>query len=165
MRQHHPFEPVVDARSHILILGSFPSLTSIAQDFYYAHPRNQFWKIMEDLFGETLPDTTAKTAFLLRRHIALWDVYASLRRDNGNSSDANLKELEPNDIVGLLRTYPSIHQLFCNGRKAAQGMYKHFPHIACTLLPSTSPAYAAMGFEAKLNAYAQIRESLETYLH
>lgn len=162
MRQHHPFEPVVDKDASVLILGSFPSLKSVAENFYYAHPQNQFWKILEHLYGVSLPDINEKRAFLHRQHIALWDVYGSLIRSENNSSDANLKALEPNDIPTLLKTHPSIRRLFCNGRKAFEGMRKHFPGIECTALPSTSPAYAAMRFEQKLEAYRQIKACLES---
>jgi double-stranded uracil-DNA glycosylase len=160
MRYDHPFDPIADEASAILILGSFPSIRSFEMAFYYAHPRNQFWPIMERLFETSLPDTDARTAFLHRRHIALWDVYGSLRREQGNSSDANLQDARPNDIPAFLSAHPTIRRVYCTGGKAYDALRRAFPDldVAVVKLPSTSPAYAAMRFETKLEAYAQIRE-------
>ncbi len=163
MRLEHPFGPLANASSKVLILGSFPSIKSFEADFFYAHPRNAFWPIMERLFGVELPDTQSRKAFALSRGIALWDVYASLERKNGNSSDANLVKASPNDIPRFLQAHPSVRHVFCTGRKAYDACKKHYPDlgVTCTLLPSTSPAYAAMPFEEKLKAYAVLKEALE----
>jgi len=162
MRLSHPFDPVADGSSKVLILGSFPSTASFEAAFYYAHPRNQFWPIMEAMFGVALPDKKSREGFALERGIALWDTYASLIRAQNNSSDANLKALKPNDIAAFLKAHPGIRHIFCTGRKAYDGCKKHFPDLAvpCTLLPSTSPAYAALSFEEKLAAYRRIAEVL-----
>ena len=151
MRLEHPFDPVADDRSRVLVLGSFPSIASFQADFYYAHPRNQFWPIMEQLFNVTLEDKTARRAFALEQGIALWDSYASL------------SELTPNDIPAFLAGHPAIRHIFCTGRKAYEGCTKAFPDLPgpCTLLPSTSPAYAAMRFDAKLEAYRQLKTVLD----
>ncbi|MHC3994509.1 DNA-deoxyinosine glycosylase [Thiomicrolovo sp. ZZH C-3] len=163
MRLEHPFDPVADGRSRVLVLGSFPSIASFEADFYYAHPRNQFWPIMEQLFDVTLPDKAARRTFALERGIALWDSYASLVRSANNSSDANLSDLVPNDIPAFLAAHPAIEHIFCTGKKAFEGCKKHAPDlpVPCTLLPSTSPAYAAMRFDAKLDAYRQIKAVLD----
>lgn len=163
MRHTHPFDPIADDRSRVLILGSFPSLKSIEEHFYYAHPRNQFWPIMEALFKEKLPDRDRRRQFALDKGIALWDTYASLIRCENNSSDANLKSPEPNDIVSFLASHPSVRHVFCTGKKAYEGCAKHFPDlpVPCTLLPSTSPAYASMSFGEKLAAYRQIVKVLD----
>ncbi len=163
MRLEHPFDPLVDEHSKVLILGSFPSIKSFEDDFYYAHPRNQFWPIMERLFDVTLTDNESKKAFSLSHGIALYDTYGSLQRSQGNSSDSNLSDLQPNDIPALLERYPQIKKVFCTGKKSYEGMRKYFPDLATPieLLPSTSPAYAAMRFEAKLEAYRVIKSALE----
>lgn len=163
MRLAHPFDPIADDRSRVLVLGSFPSIKSFENRFYYAHPRNQFWPIMEALFGAHLPDNESRSRFALQHRIALWDTYASLVRAENNSSDANLTGLQPNDIAGFLERHPSIVHIFCTGRKAYDGCRKHFPSLSipCTLLPSTSPAYAAMPFEKKLDAYRMIKEVID----
>ena len=163
MRLEHPFDPIADERSRVLVLGSFPSIKSFEKAFYYAHPRNQFWPLMEALFGVMLPDSESRRRFALEKGIALWDTYASLIRADANSSDANLKDLRPNDIPAFLTEHPSIIHVFCTGRKAYEGCRKHFPALGvpCSLLPSTSPAYAAMPFEEKLLAYGQLKAVLE----
>lgn len=163
MRLQHPFDPIADARSRLLVLGSFPSIQSFENQFYYAHPRNQFWPIMEALFTVALPDNASRRRFALERGIALWDTYASLTRSQHNSSDANLSDLEPNDIPGFLDAHPRITHIFCTGRKAYDGCRKHFKDLSvdCTLLPSTSPAYAAMPFDRKLDAYRVIKKVLD----
>ncbi len=165
MRLEHPFGPVADERSKVLVLGSFPSIRSFEKNFYYAHPRNQFWPIMEKLFDTELPDRDSRRAFALEKGIALWDTYASLVRSENNSSDAALSETVVNDLPGFLKEHPGIRRVFCTGRKAFDGCRKRFPDlpVACTLLPSTSPAYAAMKFEDKLEAYRQIREVLDAH--
>lgn len=162
-RLQHPFDAIVDDNSKVLILGSFPSIKSFEQNFYYAHPRNQFWPIMEDLFDVKLETNEEKRAFALAKGIALWDTYASLKRDAGNSSDANLKELIPNDFRTFLKRYPTINHIFFTGQKAYQGYMKFFKDIdiATTLLPSTSPAHAAMRKEEKLERYRAIKDALD----
>lgn len=159
----HPFDAIVDENSKVLILGSFPSIKSFEQNFYYAHPRNLFWPIMEELFGVTLETNEEKRAFALAKGIALWDTYASLKRGSGNSSDSNLKELRVNDFYAFLKEYPNITHLFFTGQKAYQGYMKHFKDIdiETTLLPSTSPAHAAMKKEEKLERYRAIKDALE----
>jgi TDG/mug DNA glycosylase family protein len=117
---------------------------------------------MEALFGVSLPDRATRRAFALEKRIALWDVYASLVRSENNSSDANLADPVPNDIPGFLREHPGISRVFCTGRKAYDGCRRHFPDLSvpCTLLPSTSPAYAAMPFSAKRDTYRIIKKTL-----
>ncbi len=162
MRQTHPFEPIIDSKSELLILGSFPSLKSFENGFYYAHPRNQFWPIMSDLFGVVLETIEARRCFCLERGIALWDVYGALTRTSGNSSDANLADLVPNDIPGLLQKHPKIRTVFCTGKKAYDGLRRAFPRLNAEvrLLPSTSPAYAVLSFEAKCDAYRAVKDAL-----
>jgi len=159
----HPFDAIVDERSKVLILGSFPSLKSFEQNFYYAHPRNLFWPIMEELFKVTLETNAEKRTFALEQGIAMWDTYGSLSREAGNSSDSNLKDLKPNDFEAFFKHYPNIRHIFFTGRKAEQGYKKYFGHleIPTTRLPSTSPAYAAMKREEKVRHYRLIKEMLE----
>ena len=159
----HPFDAIVDENSKVLILGSFPSLKSFEQNFYYAHPRNQFWPIMEELFEVTLKSNEEKRAFALKHGIAMWDTYGSLSREAGNSSDRNLKDLKPNDFESFFKRYPNIKHIFFTGRKAEQGYKKYFSdiNIPTTLLPSTSPAYAAMKREEKVRHYQVIKDVLE----
>jgi len=149
----HPLSPIVDSESHTLILGSFPSLKSFELSFYYAHPQNQFWRLLSAIYEAKAGSIEEKTALLSNAKIALWDAAAYCERIN--SSDSNLKNIQPNDIEGLLSKYPNIKRIFFTGR-AAQKIYKssfsHLP-IKNTLLPSPSPAYAAVSFEAKLEIW------------
>jgi len=162
MRLEHPFKPIIDSESKVLILGSFPSIRSFEDSFYYAHPRNQFWPIMERLFDVRLEDNEERRRFALWQGIALYDTYGSLNRSEGNSSDSNLSDLKPNDIPALLKQHPNIKRVFCTGRKSYEGIKKYFPdlEVPVELLPSTSPAYAAMRFEEKLKAYGPIKKLL-----
>lgn len=99
----HTFGPVYDDASRILILGSFPSVKSREQQFYYGHPQNRFWKVLAAVFEDTLPETIPqKKAFLLEHHIALWDVIASC--DIAGSSDSSIRNVTANDMEVILKT-------------------------------------------------------------
>jgi hypoxanthine-DNA glycosylase len=157
----HPFPPLLDKHTRVLFLGSFPSIASFEHSFYYAHSRNAFWPIMEAIFNVNLPDNEAKTAFCLTHHIGLWDVIGSCEREN--SSDSNLKGVVPNDFKKLLETYPNIRVIGFTGKKAFDLFQKYFKelNIERVLLPSTSPAHAAMKKEEKMKLY---QEFLAKYL-
>jgi len=139
------FPPVIDGASKILILGSMPGKVSLEKQQYYAHPRNQFWPLMFDLFGYHPTDNyQEKKQFLLRQGIALWDVIRRCSRRG--SLDAAITNIEPNDLTGLLQYYPRIQAVFFNGTKAQQ-IYRScisFPAPASRRkeirLYSTSPA-------------------------
>jgi TDG/mug DNA glycosylase family protein len=163
MRLTHPFEPIIDEHSKVLVLGSFPSIKSFEAAFYYAHPRNQFWPIMEQLFDVELKDKESRRLFALQKGIALYDTFAAASRSKDDSSDSGLTSLQPNDIPALLRQYPNIQKVFCTGRKSFEGLKRYFPDLKrpVILLPSTSPAYASMRFEEKLKAYEAIKRALE----
>lgn len=139
-RIYHTFGPVYNENSKVLILGSMPSVRSLEQSFYYAHPQNRFWKVLAEVTGDALPQTVAeKKEFLLRHGIAVWDILASCRRKG--SLDADIKDAKPNDIPALLRE-ADIRMVYANGRTAEKYLKKFFPQISYTLLPSTSPANA-----------------------
>jgi len=149
----HPFEPIVFRDSKVLILGSFPSIESFEKSFYYAHPRNQFWRILEAITGYPINNKDQKIWLLKESHIALWDMVKSCSRDN--SLDSSLEDIEVNDIASLLQEYDSIKLIAFTGRKA-QALYKmHFDYldIPTVYLPSPSPAYAKMSFEDKVSVY------------
>jgi len=146
----HPFEPIVFKESQTLILGSFPSLKSFEQEFYYAHPKNQFWPLLSAIYQMKADAKEEKVALLESAKIALWDVVASCERTN--SADSNLKNSSPNDIAALLTKYPNIKRVFFTGRTAEKLYKKHFCDLPLPsmLLPSPSSAYAAIKFEQKL---------------
>ena len=105
----HPFDPVCDALCRVLVLGTFPSVKSRENAFYYGHPQNRFWRVVSAVFEEPLPQSIPqKRAMLLRHHIALWDVIASC--DIAGSSDASSRNAVPNDLPALLRSVPALHQ-------------------------------------------------------
>lgn len=139
------FEPVFDESSQLLILGSFPSVKSRAAEFYYGNPRNKFWDILRQSFGETFGDGRMdKIRFLTRHKIALWDVVQVCKISG--SADSTLKTVEIADIP-LIMSASDIAQIILNGRTAQQLFIKHFPQYEekCVYLPSTSPANARGG--------------------
>lgn len=167
MSEHveHGFGPVWDSESRILILGSMPSPKSRKAAFYYMHPQNRFWPVMQALFADpadpsdvTGDSLQSRRAFALRHHIALWDVIASC--DITGASDASIRNATPNDLTPLLRDAP-ITRIFTTGAKSAQ-LYRRLiePRLAATgitigmtPLPSTSPANASMRLPALIEAY------------
>ena len=155
MRIEHPFKPVYDENSRILILGSFPSVRSRADNFYYGHPQNRFWKLLSRLYGATVPETTEeKTAFLLQRGIALWDVIASCEIEN--SSDQSIRDAVVNDLSEIFEA-ADIRAVFTNG-KAADRLYRKYHGENACCLPSTSPANAAWSLERLVSAWSVITE-------
>ena len=159
---NHPFPPLLDHNTRILFLGSFPSIASFEHAFYYAHPRNAFWPIMESIFEVKLESNEAKTLFCLEKGIGLWDVIGSCERSN--SSDTNLKNCIPNDFAKLLREYPNIQAFAFTGKKSFDLFQKYFKglEIEKVLLPSTSPAHAAMTFEEKKDIYEKFIKNFLT---
>ncbi len=154
----HPFDPIVFNDTKILILGSFPSKQSFENGFYYAHPRNQFWKILGSITGYPTHNRDQKIWLLKEAKIGLWDMIASCSRDN--SLDSSLVDEVVNDIPSLLERYPSIERVAFTGRKAQALWEVNFAHIdiETVYLPSPSPAYAKMRMEEKIAIW---RERLE----
>lgn len=157
----HPFAPIINEHTRVLFLGSFPSIASFEESFYYAHPRNAFWPIIEAIFNVTLSDNETKRAFCLAKKIGLWDVIGACERKN--SSDTNLQAIIPNDFRALLEQYPNIVAIGFTGKKAYDLFQKYFKELSVetVLLPSTSPAHAAMKKEEKEKIY---KEFLNRYL-
>ena len=144
----HTFEPIYNEASEVLILGTFPSVKSRENHFYYGHPQNRFWKVTAALTGSPVPQTVEeKRAMLLQSHIAVWDVIASCEIEG--SSDSSIKNVVPNDIGGLLEK-TSIKKVYCNGGKAYELYVKYCEKktgVKAVKLPSTSPANAAWPLE------------------
>ncbi|MBR3868720.1 MAG: DNA-deoxyinosine glycosylase [Clostridia bacterium] len=140
----HPIPPLFDKNSEILILGSFPSVKSREECFFYGHPQNRFWKIIARILNEKTPETIQeKKALMLRHKIAMWDVIHSCEIEG--SADSTIKNVVPNDLSIILKT-AKIKRIYVNGKKA-EAMYKKYTEkeigIKATVLPSTSPANAA----------------------
>ncbi len=144
----HPFAPIYDENSRILILGSLPSVLSRENSFYYGNPRNRFWNVLSEIFHRDVPDSVeGKTEFLLSMSIALWDVIAEC--DIEGSNDSSIRNTVANDIRPILRA-AKIERIFTNGGTAHR-LYSRFilpiTGIQAVKLPSTSPANAAWSFE------------------
>jgi len=149
----HPFQPITYKDTETLILGSFPSIKSFENNFYYAHPSNKFWKILEAVTSYPINNRDQKLWLLKEAKFGLWDMVRECSRDN--SLDSSLENEEVNDIVGFLEVHPSIKKLAFTGKKAEALFKTHFSHleIETVYLPSPSSAYAAMKFEEKVSIY------------
>lgn len=154
----HSIAPVFDAASEILILGSFPSVKSREAGFFYGHPQNRFWRVLSAVLEAELPETIEqKRAFLLKNHIAVWDVIASC--EIVGSADSSIKEACPNDLHRILDA-AEIRQIFVNGRTAEKYYNRYLRDTlgrAAVCLPSTSPANAAWSCERLIDAWRVIR--------
>ncbi|MBQ4088110.1 MAG: DNA-deoxyinosine glycosylase [Clostridia bacterium] len=155
----HPFPPLYDAESKVLILGSFPSVKSREQMFFYGHPQNRFWKVVAGVFEDAVPQTIEeKQAFLHRHHIALWDVIASC--DIKGSADSTIQNVTANDLNVILEN-ADIRQVFVNGKTAEKYYIKYTEKQTdrkAICLPSTSPANAAWSMEKLVDAWRVIKE-------
>ncbi len=144
----HNIPPVFNNNSEILILGSFPSVKSREAAFFYGHPQNRFWRMLSVIYNaEPLKNTEEKKAFLLTHRIALWDVIASC--DIDGSSDASIRNVQPNDISWILERAP-IKRIIVNGKTAEKYYNKYLlPAVGkpAICLPSTSPANAGVSFD------------------
>ena len=167
MRITHTISPVYDERSRVLVLGTMPSPKSREVGFYYGHPQNRFWRVMERLFGladHTLVDNDARIAFLLEHHIAIWDVLASCTISG--AADASIADPQPNDLTHILDAAP-IRAVCCTGGKSAQlcrrfnGRLLSERDIPLIALPSTSPANVRMRLDELVCAYESLVKELD----
>jgi hypoxanthine-DNA glycosylase len=167
MTQCLGFGPVADDRSRVLILGSMPGVASLEKHQYYGHPRNAFWPIMGELFGARPEiDYPLRLQRLLDRHVALWDVLMSCHRPGSLDADIRSGTEQVNDFSELLGSDTPVRAIFFNGMTAEKMFNQHVIHTLdglserCDLvrLPSTSPAHAAMTFDAKLKAWQVVAD-------
>ena len=151
----HPVAPVFDANSRVLILGTFPSVKSREQKFFYGHPQNRFWRTLAAVFGCPVPQTVEeKKAMLLANGVALWDVIASF--EIAGSSDASIKNAVPNDLSRIFAA-ADIRAVYCNGATSYSLYQKYILPVtgrAAVRLPSTSPANAAWTLEKLVDAWS-----------
>lgn len=150
----HPIEPVYDKNSKILILGSFPSVRSREQGFFYGHPANRFWRVIAAVLDSDEPKSVdEKRAFLLSHNIALWDVIASC--EIVGSSDSSIRDVRPNDIGRILRA-ADIRAIFVNGKTAEKYYDKYIKNSVqrtAVCLPSTSPANAKWSIDGLIREW------------
>ena len=158
----HPFGPLFDEESRVLILGSFPSVKSREQNFFYGHPQNRFWKVIPLIFGEKVPEgIEEKKKLILSHHLALWDSIASC--EITGSSDASIKNVQANDLRIIL-DHCQIRQIYCNGKKSFEMYRKYIEPVTereAVCLPSTSPANAAWSVDRLAEAWSVIRKQAE----
>jgi hypoxanthine-DNA glycosylase len=156
MHVTHPFPPLYDKKSKILILGSFPSVKSREQLFFYGHPQNRFWKVIANVFGDEVPTTIQEKKALLRKnHIALWDVIKSC--DIEGSSDSSICGVIPNDLSEIFAR-ADIQKIIVNGKTAEKYFNKYTRDAIgkdAICLPSTSPANAAWSLERLTEAWSK----------
>jgi len=155
----HGLPPLVNDHTRLLVLGSFPSVSSLAHQQYYAHPQNAFWRLLQALWPlRPMPGADAypqRCDWLLDKGLGLWDVYASCAREG--SLDAAIRQLQLNDLAGLLRRCPGLRLVAHNGGES-------FRHARVTRalglpvyrLPSSSPANASWSFERKRIAWREV---------
>ena len=154
---HHTIAPVYDARSRVLILGSFPSVKSREAAFFSGHPQNRFWRVLSALTGAPVPQSIPeKQALLLNHGIALWDTIASC--EITGSSDSSIRNVTPNDLTPILQT-AKIRKIYCNGT-ASWRLYQKYllpqTKLPAQKLPSTSPANAAWTLPRLVDAWRVI---------
>jgi len=156
----HPIKPVYDTTSTILLLGSFPSVKSREDMFFYAHPQNRFWKVIAKVLGRDAPETLEeKRKLLLSEHIALWDVIGSC--DIQGSADSTIKNVIPNDISVILKS-ADINKIYVNGKTAEKYYNKYLRDLTgrdAICLPSTSAANATYSMEKLIDKWSVIRQN------
>lgn len=167
----HPIPPVWNAESKILILGTMPSPKSREAGFFYMHPQNRFWRVMEEVFGEPFkhPNNSSDSSaaiterrdFLLRHHLAMWDVLASC--EITGAADSSIKNAIPNDFTEIFEN-SQIHHIICTGKTAynlwkknCAAIYEARFNLTIHCLPSTSPANAQWTLEMLISKYVLIR--------
>ena len=153
----HPFKPIYDEESRVLILGSLPSVQSRANDFYYGHKQNRFWKVLAGVFNEEVPQTIEdKLALLHNNHVAIWDVIQEC--DIKGSNDASIKNVIPTNIEKILLN-SNVKMIFANGATAGK-LYSKFQleqtKCEAITLPSTSPANAAWNLDRLIDSWKVI---------
>ena len=155
----HTFDPVFNAESKILILGSFPSVKSRENNFFYGHPQNRFWKVMANVLDWNVPTTIEeKREMLLNNYVAVWDVIASC--SIVGSSDTSIKDVVVNDFSKILEN-SKVERIYVNGGKAYELYHRYAEKVTgiqAVKLPSTSPANAAWSLEKLTKTWKEIIE-------
>jgi len=158
-RIEHPFGPLYDENSRVLILGSFPSVKSREQNFFYGHPQNRFWKVIAAVTGGQVPKTIdEKRALILDNGLALWDSIASC--EITGSSDSSIRNAKANDIR-IITENCDIKKIFCNGKKSHELYRKYIEPVTgreAVCLPSTSPANAQWTLEKLIREWSVIAD-------
>lgn len=158
----HPFEPIYNSSSRSLILGSFPSVISRKNDFYFSNPKNRFWKVLIEgvYLKEDGKDKESRIKFILDNNLALFDVISKC--EIVSSDDSSIKKIIPNDLKSIVEN-SQIRNVFLNGKKAYEIYLKYFSDldVKSYLLPSTSPANANWSYANLVKAYKIIKTETE----
>jgi len=158
------FDPVVDAHTRLLVLGSLPGEQSLARNEYYGNKQNRFWMLMSEVTGTDLValDYPSRLAALRTRHVGLWDVVAEAQREG--SLDSRIRERDDNDLLALIATLPQLKAIAFNGTIAARLGLKvlgdRAAHLSVFQLPSSSPAYT-LAYASKLEVWRSLRSCLQ----
>ena len=166
MSQTHPFKPIFDKNSKILILGSFPSVVSRKLGFYYANPQNRFWRVLAGILNASTPvSTDEKIDFLLASRIAIYD--AAISCEIKGSSDAKMTAIAPANLEPIFKV-AKITQVYANGGKAHEICEKYLKNQILNAtgkevakLPSTSPANAKFSIDKLASEWSVIAEALK----
>ena len=154
----HPLKPLYNSESKTLILGSFPSVKSREDNFFYAHPQNRFWRVISSLFNSEIPKTNKeKTKLILDNNLALYDVIYSC--DIISSADNTIRNVTPSNLVDVIKN-SKIDRVFVNGKTAEFYYIKYLEktlNIKCVCLPSTSPANANFTLEKLIEKWKEIK--------
>ena len=161
MTEIHPIPPLYSKNSEILILGSFPSVKSRENEFFYAHPQNRFWKVLSAVFNSPLPQNTdEKKELVLKNKLALFDVIKQC--EIKGSGDSTIKNVIPNDLKPIIES-SNIKHIYLNGKTAEKYYIKYSAtiiDIEFTTLPSTSPANAAYSLDRLIEEWKIIDKKL-----
>lgn len=161
------FAPIVSGNASVLILGTMPSEASLLRQQYYGHPRNAFWPMMIAMFGlDPGLCYQRRKEMLMENGIAVWDVLQSCNRLGSQDSNIKLATIKTNDLAGFFTEYNCIKRVYFNGRMAEKLYQKQilpalnhrFSYLEYQCLPSTSPAYASLKFEQKMEAWKVIKQ-------
>lgn len=154
------FDPVASANATVLILGSMPGDRSLAAAEYYAHPRNAFWKIMQEVAGvDCAAPYDQRLEALQARGIALWDVLHSCHREGSLDTAIRHGSVKINDFDTFFRSHPKIRVVLLNGGTAERYYTRYvlplIEHVRIEhiRMPSTSPAHAALSLEKKIKIW------------
>jgi TDG/mug DNA glycosylase family protein len=159
------FGPIAAANARVLVLGTAPSIASLAKQQYYGHPQNAFWPIMGRLFGAGRElEYEERKKVLCAKGVAVWDVLGECYRMGSLDSAIEVESESPNEIAAFLEEHVSIGTIFFNGQKAETAFRRHAKRAVDEFsrrfryvrLPSTSPAHAGRTFDEKLAAWQAV---------
>lgn len=163
------FPPIAAPDARVLILGTAPSIASLAKQQYYGHPQNAFWPIMGRLFGAGRElEYDERRRILTEQGVAVWDVFRECYREGSLDTAIHVESESPNDIATFLQIHAQVRAIFFNGGKSESAFKRHLlprvkeidRELVYERLPSTSPAHAGRTFEQKLTAWRAVKRAL-----